>query len=52
MTRNRIVLEVADAALVEDGVAFEIGASEKMRLRRGRRELVALDRKAEQRDTG
>ena len=40
------------ARLADDGVAFEIGAGEEMRLRRRRRELVALDREAEEGDAG
>ena len=40
------------ARLGDDVVAFEIGAREKMRLGRGRREFVALDREAEDRDAG
>ena len=40
------------ARLGEDGVALEIGAGEKMRLDRRRRELVALDREAEDGDAG
>ncbi len=36
------------ARVLDDRVAFEIGASEKMRLGRHRRELVALDREAEE----
>src|SRR5207302_11273545 len=38
------------ARLLEDVLAFEIGAGEKMRLCRGRRELVALDREAKDGD--
>jgi len=38
--------------IIDDRSAFEIGAGEKMFLGRGRRELVALDRKAEDRHAG
>ncbi len=39
------------ACLREDVVALEVGAGQKMRLRRRRREFVALDREAENGDT-
>ena len=44
------IVGVVRARLADDVVAFEIGAGDEMRLRRRRREFVALDREAEHGD--